>query len=53
MENYYHGVNNDDLKQLKQELAALLEEDAKLDKLRSLPLYSCRITNWKFVYSKR
>jgi hypothetical protein len=53
MENYYHGVNNDDLKQLKQELAALLEEDAKLDKLKSLPLNSCRITNWKFVYSKR
>jgi hypothetical protein len=38
--------NNDNVvvKQLKQELAALLEEDAKADKLRSLPLYSCRIT---------
>jgi hypothetical protein len=28
----------------KQELAELLEEDSKADKLRSLPLYSCRIT---------
>jgi hypothetical protein len=44
--------NNNDVKQLKQELADLLEEDAKADKLRSLPLYSCRITGWKFVCSK-
>jgi hypothetical protein len=51
MENYYHGVNINDLKALKQELADLLEEDAKADKLRSLPLYSCRITDWKFVCS--
>jgi hypothetical protein len=40
------------LKQLKQELADLLEEDAKADKLRNLPLYSCRITGWKSVCSK-
>jgi hypothetical protein len=52
MENYYHGANINDLKQLKQELAELLEQDAKTDKLRSLPLYSCRITGWKFVCSK-
>jgi hypothetical protein len=52
MENYYHGVNKDDLKQLKQEVAELLEEDAKADKLRSLPLYSYKITGWKFVCSK-
>jgi hypothetical protein len=32
-----------------KEPAALLEEDAKADKLRSLPLYSCRITGFKFV----
>jgi hypothetical protein len=46
--------NNDNVvvKQLKEELAGLLEEDAKTDKLRSLPLYSCRITGWKFVCSK-
>jgi Leucine-rich repeat (LRR) protein len=36
--------NINDLKALKQELAELLEEDAKANKLRSLPLYSCRIT---------
>jgi hypothetical protein len=30
----------------------LLEEDAKYDKLRSLLLYSSRITSWKFVCSK-
>ena len=40
------------IKHLKQELADLLEQDAKADKLRSLPLYSCRITAWKFVCSK-
>jgi len=27
-------------------------EDPKADKLRSLPLYSCRITGFKFVCSK-
>jgi hypothetical protein len=52
MENYARGSNKDDLEQLRQELAELLEEDAKADKLRSLPLYSCRITGWKFVCSK-
>jgi hypothetical protein len=30
MENYYHGVNDNDLNALRQELTALLEEDAKL-----------------------
>jgi hypothetical protein len=52
MENYYHGVNINDVKAPKQELAELLAEDAKADKLRSLPLYSCRITGFKFVCSK-
>ena len=52
MENYYHGANVNDIKALRQELAELLEEDDKADKLRSLPLYSCRITGWKFVCSK-
>jgi len=47
-----HRSKNEDLKALKQEVARLLEEeDAKYDKLRSLPLYSCRITGWKFVCS--
>jgi hypothetical protein len=39
MENYYHGVNINDLKALRQELADLLKEDAKADKLRSSPLF--------------
>jgi hypothetical protein len=55
LENYSRGNNgkssSDVVKQLKQELAALLE-DAKADKLRNLPLYSYRITGWKFVCSK-
>jgi hypothetical protein len=50
--NSNNNNNNNDLKRLKQELAALLAQDAKADKLRSLPLYSCRITGWKFVCSK-
>jgi hypothetical protein len=57
LENYSRGNINrpsyiNDIKALKQELADLLEENAKADKLRSLPLYSCRITGWKFVCSK-
>jgi hypothetical protein len=55
IENYPHhrrgSTDNDVVVQL-QELAELLEEDAKADKLRSLPLYSCRITGFKFVCSK-
>jgi hypothetical protein len=39
MENYYHGVNIKDLKAIKQELAELLEEDVKADKLRGLSFY--------------
>jgi hypothetical protein len=42
--NSNNNNNNNDLKQQKQELADLLEQDAKADKLRSLPLYSCRNT---------
>jgi hypothetical protein len=39
MENYYHDANINNLKALKQELAELLEEDAKADKLRSLSMF--------------
>jgi hypothetical protein len=55
IENYRRGntnVKDDDVELLKAELAELLEEDAKADKLRSLPLYSCRLTGWKFVCSR-
>jgi hypothetical protein len=51
MENYSRISNINDLKQLKAELADLLEEDDKADKLRSLPLYSCRITGYRFACS--
>ncbi|MFL6457412.1 MAG: hypothetical protein ACJ71G_10665 [Nitrososphaeraceae archaeon] len=50
--NSSNNKDNNNVKQLKAELAELLEEDAKADRLRSLPLYSCRITGWKFVCSK-
>jgi hypothetical protein len=51
--NIGNNINKDDnVKQLKAELADLLEEDAKADKLRRLPLYSCGITEFKFVCSK-
>jgi hypothetical protein len=50
--NNNNRKRNSDLKQLKQELEDLLAEEAKRDKLRNLPLYSCRITGFKFVCSK-
>jgi hypothetical protein len=49
---YFANAKSDILDALREELAELLEEDAKADKLRSLPLYSCKITGWKFVCSK-
>jgi hypothetical protein len=52
MENYSRVSNNNDLKELKQELAEPLEEEAKADALRRLPSYSCKITGFKFVCSK-
>jgi hypothetical protein len=50
--HHRHRGKDEDIKALKQELADLWERDAKADKLRSLPLYSCRITGFKFVCSK-
>ena len=52
----YHLIDsrsnkNDDLKKLKAELADPREE-AKADALRRLPLYSCRITGFRFVCSR-
>jgi hypothetical protein len=46
------SFKDNNIKELKQELANLLEEDATYYKLRSLPLYTCRITGFKFVCSK-
>jgi hypothetical protein len=47
LENYSRGNNgkssSDVVKQLKQELAALLEEDAKADKLRNLPYIAAEL----------
>jgi hypothetical protein len=52
IENHSHGNAITEVKQIKQELAELLEEEARADALRRLPLYSCRITGFKFVCSK-
>jgi hypothetical protein len=53
LESYRHSnIICNDVRPLKQELADLLEEDAKTDKLRSLHFYSCRITGFRFVCSK-
>jgi hypothetical protein len=42
----------DSLKQAKEELQRLQAEDQKWDRLRHLPLYSSKITGYKFVCSK-
>jgi hypothetical protein len=66
IEEHYHyshrgrgnttGNSNNDgviIEQLKQELTDLLGEDAKADKLTSLPLYSCGLLARNlYVYSK-
>jgi hypothetical protein len=53
IENHSRGSNAiAEVKQIKQELAELQEEEAKADTLRRLPLYSCKITGFKFVCSK-
>jgi hypothetical protein len=53
MEDHYgrHATLEENTKPLKQELAELLKQDAEYDKLRSLPLYSSKISGWKFVCS--
>ena len=42
-------ILNNNVRPMREELAQLLVEDAKADKLRRLPLYSSRLTNFKFV----
>jgi hypothetical protein len=44
---YHSKVEN--LKQLKEEYAELLEEDEKADRLRNLNLISCKLTKWLYV----
>jgi hypothetical protein len=44
-----HTGKGEDIKEIKQELDSLLAEDAKYDKLRSLPLHSSKITRYEFV----
>jgi hypothetical protein len=51
LEQSPHGNNNDSMKQLKEELAELLEEDAKRDRIRSIPLLTSRITGYRFFCS--
>jgi hypothetical protein len=53
IEDHSRGnTGNGNIKQLKAELAELIEQEAKADALRRLPLYSCRVSGWKFVCSK-
>ena len=54
IEDHSHGNPKTDanIKELKAELADLLEEEAKADSLMCLPLYSCKITGFRFVCSK-
>ena len=40
---------NEEIKTLKQELEHLQTDDTKVDKLKGLPLYSTKITGYKFV----
>jgi hypothetical protein len=52
LENHASGNNNAyEIKKAKEEIAAIQAEEAKLEKLRHLPLYSSRITGFKFVCS--
>jgi hypothetical protein len=37
------NIRSDDVKQLKQELTDLLQEDTKADKLRSLPCIAAKL----------
>jgi len=42
---------NDEINDLKQQLEHLQTDDTKVDKLKCLPLYSTKITGYKFVCS--
>ncbi len=50
----YHvgGASNDVCKKEREELKDLLEEEKQKDILRRLPLYSSKITNYRWLCSK-
>jgi tRNA-dihydrouridine synthase len=51
--NYFssYRTREEAIQALKQELAELLEEEAEAEALRRLPLYSCKITGYRYVCS--
>ena len=52
--NHYRNNNNDynDIMESKQELADLLKEEEKKDLVTRLPLYSSRMTGYKWICSE-
>jgi hypothetical protein len=48
-DSHCHHTPDEDIQRLKQELAELQAADSEYDKLRSIPLYSSKITGFKFV----
>src|SRR5918911_3177054 len=52
--NHYYNNNNDynDIMESKQELADLLKEEEKNDLVTRLPLYSSRMTGYKWICSE-
>ena len=52
--NHYHNNNNDynDIMESKRELADLLKEEEKNDLVTRLPLYSSRMTGYKWICSE-
>src|SRR5215212_2798667 len=53
--NHYHNNNNNNnsnIMRLKQELADLLKEEEKNDLITRLPLYSSRMTDYKWICSQ-
>ena len=46
-----YNAKEQDIKEVKQELDELLKEDSEYEKLRSIPLYSSKITKYRFFCS--
>lgn len=49
--NNNKAASDSGINELKQELAELLKDEAKRDRLRSLPLYSSKCTGYRFFCS--